>query len=323
MLSTISSNVLGSGGRVSAGVRRWHRRTTSDAARDTLGRVPETLRRSLIGALAAVAVALTGCSAAGGGHPSRSRGSTSTAASTATRATPTPPRPLVSRTVATPTPTSAPVAKATTRRALAPASASALPLHLSTGDAEQVITVTASSPASTTARVRAWARGPGGWRAVGPVVPAFIGADGIGRASEQTSRTPSGSYTLTRAFGHDANPGTSLPYVHTTPADWWISEPGPLYNTRQRCASACPFTTGAPNEPLYATMPFYRYAVVIDYNTRNAPSGVRPGAGSAFFLHVEVGKPTQGCVAIPQDQLVRLLRWLSPERHPRILLGVG
>ena len=98
---------------------------------------------------------------------------------------------------------------------------------------------------------------------------------------------------------------------------------GPLYNTRQHCSSACPFTLGAPNEPLYATMPYYRYAVVIDYNTGNAPGGVRAGAGSAFFLHVSVGQPTEGCVAVAEDQLVRLLRWLIPAQHPRILLGVG
>ena len=154
-------------------------------------------------------------------------------------------------------------------------------------------------------------------------MPAWLGAGGIGRASEQSTRTPTGSYTLTQAFGHDSNPGTSLPYVRTTRADWWISEPGPLYNTRQRCSSGCPFTRGSPNEPLYETMPYYRYAVVIDYNTRNAPGGVHAGAGSAFFLHVQVGQPTSGCVAIAQDQLVRLLRWLDPARHPRILLGLG
>ncbi len=38
--------------------------------------------------------------------------------------------------------------------------------------------------------------------------------------------------------------------------------------------------------------------MVIDYNTANAPGGVRQGAGSAFFLHVAVGAPTEGCVAI-------------------------
>ena len=48
---------------------------------------------------------------------------------------------------------------------------------------------------------------------------------------------------------------------------------------------------------------------------------VRQGAGSAFFLHVAVGAPTAGCVSIPADQLVRILHWLAPDRHPRILIG--
>jgi L,D-peptidoglycan transpeptidase YkuD (ErfK/YbiS/YcfS/YnhG family) len=50
---------------------------------------------------------------------------------------------------------------------------------------------------------------------------------------------------------------------------------------------------------------------------------VHQGAGSAFFLHVTVGEPTQGCVSIDRDQLVRIMRWLDPKKHPRILMGVG
>jgi L,D-peptidoglycan transpeptidase YkuD (ErfK/YbiS/YcfS/YnhG family) len=128
-----------------------------------------------------------------------------------------------------------------------------------------------------------------------------------------------GSFTLTEAFGHDPDPGARLPYVHTTPADWWISQVGPLYNTMQHCSSDCPFAQGDPNEHLYYETPYYNYAVVIDYN--RAP--VTQGAGSAFFLHVTVGAPTQGCVSIAQSQLVRIMRWLDPRDHPRILIGTA
>jgi L,D-peptidoglycan transpeptidase YkuD (ErfK/YbiS/YcfS/YnhG family) len=87
----------------------------------------------------------------------------------------------------------------------------------------------------------------------------------------------------------------------------------------QHCSSNCPFTQGDPNEHLYYETPYYNYAVVIDYN--RAP--VRQGAGSAFFLHVTVGAPTQGCISIAQAQLVRILRWLDPSAHPRILIGTA
>ena len=198
-----------------------------------------------------------------------------------------------------------------------------MPLHFRTGDARQVITVTAASTASTQGTLQAWRKIGGGWRRVGSAMHAWLGSDGMtAHPSETRSATPIGSFTLTRAFGRYANPGTALPYRRTRPSDWWISQPGPLYNTMQRCATNCSFTLGEPNEHLYYTVPYYRYAVVIDYNTRNSPTGVAQGAGSAFFLHVTVGEPTQGCVSVDQSRLVRLMRWLAPARHPRILIGV-
>ena len=198
-----------------------------------------------------------------------------------------------------------------------------LPLTYPTGSAGQVVTVTAASTGSTTAVLRTWTDGASGWKQVGPDVPAFLGSSGMTAApSESLSATPMGSFTLTQAFGRDANPGTRLPYHQTTPSDWWISQPGPLYNTMQRCASGCPFTQGDPNEHLYYATPYYDYAVVIDYNTADAGT-IRQGAGSAFFLHVSVGAPTTGCVSIAADQLARILRWLDPAQHPRILIGLG
>jgi L,D-peptidoglycan transpeptidase YkuD (ErfK/YbiS/YcfS/YnhG family) len=202
-----------------------------------------------------------------------------------------------------------------------------LPLHFRTHNATKVITVVAQSGGSTTARLEAWSKAPGGgWLPHGRSIVAHVGADGLStQASESRSATPIGSFTLTLAFGHNANPGTRLHYIHTRPSDWWISQAGPLYNTHQRCSSGCAFRQGDPNEHLYYTMPFYTYAVVIDYNTRNSPGGVVPGRGSAFFLHVYPAGtgPTAGCVSIRQAKLVRLMRWLNPGAHPRILIGVG
>ena len=200
-----------------------------------------------------------------------------------------------------------------------------LPLHFTTGTATEVITVVAHSYSSTVATLQAWTKAPGGgWLRRGSAVTAHVGADGLSTSpSESRSATPIGSFTLTQAFGHDSDPGTALPYRHTTPADWWISQSGPLYNTLQHCSSGCSFTRGAPNEHLYYETPYYNYAVVIDYNTRNAPGGVQQGAGSAFFLHVTDGAPTAGCVAIPSSNLVSIMRWLTPTRHPRILIGIA
>jgi L,D-peptidoglycan transpeptidase YkuD (ErfK/YbiS/YcfS/YnhG family) len=188
-----------------------------------------------------------------------------------------------------------------------------------------VITVTARYTGSTTARLQAWTKASGGgWLKHGRAVIAHVGSDGLTtQPSESKSATPIGSFTLTHAFGRFANPGTGLHYFRSRPSDWWISQAGALYNTHQRCSSNCAFNLGSPNEHLYYETPYYNYAVVIDYNTRNSPTGVVQGAGSAFFLHVTDGNATAGCVAIRQWKLVRLMRWLKPTAHPRILIGVG
>jgi L,D-peptidoglycan transpeptidase YkuD (ErfK/YbiS/YcfS/YnhG family) len=200
-----------------------------------------------------------------------------------------------------------------------------LPLTRRTFDAGQVVTVVAHSSTSSVATLQAWRKAAGGgWIKRGPAIRAHIGSQGISRyASESKSATPAGSFSLTRAFGYRANPGIKLRWFRSTPSDWWISQSGPLYNTHQRCASGCRFAQGSPNEHLYYERPYYAYAAVIDYNTRNSATGVRQGRGSAFFLHVTDGAATAGCVAIPQRRLVELLTWLNPARHPRILIGVA
>ncbi|HEY2165806.1 MAG TPA: L,D-transpeptidase family protein [Jatrophihabitantaceae bacterium] len=199
-----------------------------------------------------------------------------------------------------------------------------LPLPFTTGDATRVVTVVGQSADDTSGVLQAWQWTGSGWQRYGPAIPAWLGGDGLtSDPSEQTSATPIGSFTMTQAFGREPNPGTSLPYFQTTPADWWVSQQGPLYNTHQRCSGSCPFTQGDPNEHLYDEVPYYEYAVVIDANTPDSPTGVRPDGGSAYFLHVTVGAPTQGCVSIAESALVSLMRWLTPATHPRILIGVG
>lgn len=206
------------------------------------------------------------------------------------------------------------------------ASARSLPLDFSTGSATQVVTVVGADTHATTAVLQMWDKVDGGWVPVGQAATADIGRDGLSASvSEGATATPIGSFTLTQAFGRDSDPGTALPYFQTTPDDWWISEPGPLYNTHQHCSSGCAFNTsgsGNPNEHLYYEIPYYNYAVVIDYNTANAGPVVQ-GAGSAFFLHVTTGRPTLGCVAIPASALLPLMRWLNPADHPRILIGTA
>lgn len=186
----------------------------------------------------------------------------------------------------------------------------------------QVITVRVAGPDSTRGVLEAWAwsNSTGGFvRVIGPM-RAYVGEDGVGHASEEVSRTPAGTFTLTEAFGTEADPGSRLPYRRVGLADWWVSDvESRKYNTWQHCApgGSCGFSQ-AKSEQLGA-IDLYDHAIVIDYN--RAP--IVRGAGSAFFLHVTEYAPTQGCISIPESSLERILRWLRPEKSPIISIGVG
>ncbi|MEP6598024.1 MAG: L,D-transpeptidase family protein [Actinomycetota bacterium] len=195
-----------------------------------------------------------------------------------------------------------------------------LPLSYPTGDAQQALTVVASSTSSTTGIVQAWQRSATGWSKHGAPVAANLGSAGMtSHPSESTSATPMGSFTLTEAFGGAPNPATRLPYFQTTNDDWWVSDAtSRYYNTHYRCAGGCPFDTSA-GENLAQAGAVYTYAVVIDYNR----FPVTPGAGSAFFLHVSGGTATAGCVSMPEWALRSIMQWLDPAAHPRVLIGTG
>ncbi|HEY2298536.1 MAG TPA: hypothetical protein VGH43_12460 [Jatrophihabitans sp.] len=247
---------------------------------------------------------------------------------TTTRATPT--RTVTTHATPKPTPRPTPTQTHQVAHTAQPHSAALrrgvrLPVSGRTGSATRVITVKARATWKTVATLQAWRKAPGGgWLRVGKPAAAHIGSQGMTRSpSESKSATPIGSFTLTQAFGYAGNPGTRLHFFRTNGEDWWISQRGSLYNTHRHCWSGCGFRQGSPNEHLYYERPFYKYAVVIDYNTRNSPGGVRQGAGSAFFLHVTDGNPTAGCVAIREARLKPIMRWLLPSRHPRILIGTS
>src|SRR5262249_8128486 len=150
--------------------------------------------------------------------------------------------------------------------------------------------------------------------------PVFVGYGGIGRATEGSTRTPEGVWPLTEAFGILADDGTRLPYRRVDMSDWWVSDTAsPRYNTYHRCPPGdCPFDEAA-GENLGRAGAVYQHAVVIDYNRRP----VNRGAGSAFFLHISAGHPTQGCVSMAPADLHSVMVWLDPARHPVIDIGIG
>lgn len=191
------------------------------------------------------------------------------------------------------------------------------------GSATQVITVQTHGSYAT---VTAWERAGTGWRRVIATSSARIGANGVvaGSARKQgTDTTPTGTYSLTQAFGIKADPGTAMPYHQVTNDDWWVEDNLSAYYNQLRRASQGGFDTSAPessvngSEHLITHTGPYQYAVVINYNM--APAVRYRGAG--IFLHVNGAGSTAGCVSVPPATMVAILRWLNPGAHPRIAIA--
>lgn len=176
------------------------------------------------------------------------------------------------------------------------------------GAATQVISVVGVG--SSKAKVDVWQRGPGGWQPVAAGIPGWVGANGMApQTHDGQMKTPLGVYTLDFAFGTQPNPGGGLQYVQVGPEHWWDGDmKSPTYNTMQTCRrDRCPFDTAAASGTENLDIPQYAHAVVMGVNKARVP-----GNGGAFFLHTTDGGPTAGCVAIADDTLVELIRWLRP-----------
>lgn len=185
---------------------------------------------------------------------------------------------------------------------------------------EQVVTVRVESGTATTGTLEAWERRGDTFARVRGPIRVFVGEEGVGLASERRSRTPRGVFTLTEAFGRAKDPGALLPYTRVSQSHWWVSDvKSRHYNTMRTCSpgASCGFRQSRSEQ--LGEITAYRYAVVMDYNR----GPVIPGRGSAFFLHVTEGKPTQGCISMPASTMRWLLRWLDPTASPVISVNVG
>lgn len=182
----------------------------------------------------------------------------------------------------------------------------------------QVIVVETNGPDMTDAELRSFEKTNNNWRESQRPIPARIGRNGFapsGEKCEGDGRTPRGIYPLGLAFGYVTKIDSAMPYRQMTPKDIWVDDPGsPDYNRLKKRGQ----TRARSFEDMVLTDDRYKYGIVIHYNT----DPVIPGHGSAIFLHVwkDPQTPTSGCIAISEENILKLLRWLDPAKRPLIML---
>ena len=137
----------------------------------------------------------------------------------------------------------------------------------------------------------------------------------IGRGGFTTDKregdgaTPTGRFPLrSLRFRSDRleHPQTRLLTRAISPNDGWCDAPDDAQYNRP---VSLPFQ--ASHEKLWRDDDLYNLIVDLGYND-DPP---RPGLGSAIFLHVKSpqSRPTEGCVALSQDDLLEILKECGPE----------
>lgn len=139
--------------------------------------------------------------------------------------------------------------------------------------------------------------------------PAALGKGGL-RAlkKEGDGATPLGIWALVRVYYRPdrvRRPSTALPVEPLSETHGWCDAPS---NRNYNCRVIMPYEASA--ERLWRDDHLYDVIAVLDYN-------IRPRVqkrGSAIFLHIARPsfKPTDGCIAMRPEHLIRFLRAATP-----------
>lgn len=153
------------------------------------------------------------------------------------------------------------------------------------------------------------------WKIKSKFVVVGMGKNGFALPDQKVEgdgKSPTGLFRFGQLFCYEAEVKTQLPYIQTTKEDKWIDDPtSEDYNRYVRGE-----TNAKSYEKLRLRSDAYKYCMVIEYNTHP----VVKGKGSAIFFHLGKGA-TSGCVVINEKKMRKLLKWLSPQKNPCILMG--
>lgn len=189
------------------------------------------------------------------------------------------------------------------------------------GESSQVLLVRNMNPAAIDVRIFPLERRKGSWHCPFAPIDGVIGRNGFalpGEKREGDGRTPAGIFPLGTVFGYEPSFPTRMPYRQTTLDDLWIDDvQADDYNRWVRRGT----TQAASFERMKRDDDLYKYGIVVEYNT----NPVIKGQGSAIFVHLWRGKgiATAGCIALSDEDLIRILKWLDPAAKPLVIMGTN
>lgn len=161
----------------------------------------------------------------------------------------------------------------------------------------------------------------GEWQTILSDIPVVLGRQGIDKTREGDGKTPTGVFAIGKSFGTAPRPeGLRLFYVQASKQDYWVDDADSLDYNRWIRYSGDPAKRWKSFERLH--IPLYKYAIIIRYNMDPI---IRKNRGSAIFIHIwsSPDKPTDGCVAMSEPNLLLLMTKLDPDKLPSIAISAA
>jgi len=199
-------------------------------------------------------------------------------------------------------------------------------------ESRQLLVVLTADWAAVSGEIRCFEREDrlSGWSEALPRLAAVVGRNGVAWGSglhgtssgdgpmkrEGDGKAPAGVFRLVEAFGL-ASPEeaklTRFPYRQLTDGIECIDDPDSRQYNRLVDVASVNAKDWRNSERMRRIGDVYRWGVVVAHNWQQVP-----GAGSCIFLHVweDAGVGTSGCTAMPEEHVVRVIRWLDRTKVP-------
>jgi zinc D-Ala-D-Ala dipeptidase len=133
---------------------------------------------------------------------------------------------------------------------------------------------------------------------------------------EGDSKAPAGIFRLRCVFGYAREASIKMPYIALSKNIVAIDDPRSSYYNQLIDKSKIKTPSWRSAEQMILADDRYKWGVFVEHNFPP-----EPGAGSCIFLHVwkDPATVTSGCTAMAETDLVKIIHWLDPARHPLLV----
>lgn len=180
-------------------------------------------------------------------------------------------------------------------------------------NSNQIIVVTTNNMSTSYCNIEIYEKNDSGkWNNIDSTT-GRVGANGLAYIEnrvQSTNTTPAGVMSITGAFGVKNNPGTKLDYIKVNDNMYWdLNSENSTYNRLIN------YNPGGDYEHLVSYPRQYEYSLITDYNHNQVPN-----KGGAIFVYCLGRGATGGCVSMPREKMIEILKWIDPKKNPKILV---